>query len=345
MRHSRRHKRQAVRRPSRLATAITFGGLSLLLHVLLMALALPLWPLIMRSLDLPPARPVSLVLVQPEELPPEPPVPPDARGQIVDVPPPLEEQVPEDADYLAEHNRVVEKETRSERYKLNPEVLAPQYSKESKLQFEDLLDLQVTDPSTGARVGNDRFDPHRDGIMAAMQSPFALTNREGLQKPVPASHMDQSLTGAPNNDLLDEERGQAVNLNTNEFLFADYINRIRRLVGFYWQQNIDNLPRSTRLAKSRYETVVDVVLTSEGALAAIDISGESGSPPIDHCVVEAFEMAGPYPHPPEQMIGDDGQVNLPNFGFVVQVGQARAHYKGVDPRAGVQFPGILKTRH
>jgi hypothetical protein len=27
----------------------------------------------------------------------------------------------------------------------------------------------------------------------------------------------------------------------------------------------------------------------------------------------------------------------------VQVGQAQANYQGIDPRSGVQFPGILKA--
>lgn len=332
-------------RQRRLAAVITFGCLSILAHVTMVAVGVLIWPWLQRTMEVSDARPVSLVLLQPEEKPEQPPIPPELHGQIVDLPPPLEEKRPKDADYLAEHQREVEKETRTERYKINPEVLAPEYSKETKLQLEDLIDLGVTDPSTGARVGNDRFDPDRDGKLAALESPFSVTNRDGLQKPVPASHSTQAVAGAPNNDLLDEERGTAVNLNTNEFLFANYLNRIRRLVNFYWQQNLDNLPPSAMITKSQYETEVDVVLTAHGALASVAITGESGSPAIDSCVVQAFEMAGPFPNPPEQLIGPDGQVHLPDFGFVVRVGQARNTYQGVDPRAGVQFPGILKARH
>ena len=286
---------------------------------------------------------MSLVLLEPEpEQIPEPALP-EYRGQIVDLPPPEIEEIPPDADYLAEHNQMVDEETRTERYKVNPEVLSNEFSRESQLDFEDLMDLNAVDPSTGAQVGNDRFDPDRDGNLASLPSPFAITNREGLQKPVPASHKDQSLAGAPNNDLLDEEVGRAVNLNAKEFLFAPYINRIRRLVNFYWQQNLDNLPTGIRLAKSRYETVVNVTLTLDGVLEQIAVDTESGSPPIDNCVMEAFKMAGPFPNPPEQLISPDGRVYLPDFGFVVQIGHAQAQYHGVDPRAGVQFPGILKS--
>ena len=38
-----------------------------------------------------------------------------------------------------------------------------------------------------------------------------------------------------------------------------------------------------------------------------------------------------------------GRVYLPKFGFEVDVGSGRARYDGVDPRAGVRFPGILKA--
>ena len=34
---------------------------------------------------------------------------------------------------------------------------------------------------------------------------------------------------------------------------------------------------------------------------------------------------------------------LDDFDFVVVLSQARNQYQGIDPRAGVQFPGILKS--
>ena len=320
-----------------------FVGLSLLLHLLLFLLAVPLWPWLVPEADPGDAIPVNLVLLDPETWEPEEPTPPTPTGQIVDLPKPETEEVPEEADYLAEHDRKVEKETMTEQFKVNPEVVTPEFSQDSKLELEDLLDLKMTDPSTGARVGNDRFDPDRDGSLASVPSPYAVTNRDGLQAPVPVSHATERVAGAPNNDLLDEERGKSVNLNTHEFLGADYINRIRTLVNFYWQQNLDNLPPGLRLAKARFETAVDVTLTEQGVLENILVSGQSGSSPLDYAVVEAFKMAGPFPHPPEQLVTDDGRVILPHMTFTVQVGQAKMQYMGVDPRQGVQFPGILKS--
>ena len=337
-------RRRRRRRPG-LPRAIAWLGYSLLFHIILLIALRPWWSALFDQQIKTRPMPVSLILEIPD--PVQPPDPDDEEpvvdGQLVELPRPDVEEVPVDADYLAEHNRVVEEETRTERFRINPEVLAESYSEDDSLQFEDQLDLNITEPSTGAQVGNDKFDPDRDGTLASLPSPFSLTNKDGLQKPVPASTRSQDLAGAPQNDLLDEKVGSAVNLNTREFIGAGYINRIRRLVNFYWQQNLDNLPNSVRLTRPRYQTVVEVVLDSNGALESIEVGHESGIAPLDHAVVEAFRLAGPFPNPPEQLISKDGRVYLPNMGFTVEVGQARAAYMGVDPRQGVQFPGILKS--
>lgn len=293
------------------------------------------------------ALPTRLVIVQP---PPEPepealedPERPDVTGQIVDVARPLDPQKPVDAEYLSEYDITVPEETRTDAYKVNPEIVAPKYSDESKLQSEDILDVNVDRPSTGAKVGNDRFDPDRQGNFAALPSPWARTNKDGVQDPVPASHTASSLAGAPQNDRLNERLGDQVALNTREYLYAGYLQRIRRLVNFYWVQCVDNLPANVRFAKTTYTTDVAAILDAQGALDTIEVTDPSGSSELDACVVQAFHVAGPFPNPPEGLIEKDNRVYLPAMSFEVNLGVARMQYQGVDPRAGVMFPGILKS--
>lgn len=295
-------------------------------------------------------RPANLMILEPppekeEEVPEEPEEErrelPD--GQLVEVAPPEEEVKPEEAEYLSEYDISVPEETRSERYEVNPEVLAPQWSKEQAYEQEDIVDVNVTEPSTGATVGNNSFEPDRDGALASLPSPWALTNKEGTQAPVPASHAEARLAGSPQNDRLDERRGDAVALNTKEFLYASYLNRIRRLVNFYWQQNLDNLGPGVSLSKSSYTTAVEAILSSDGALEQIEVTARSGSPELDDCLVRAFRVAGPFPNPPEGLVEKDGRVYLPSFEFTVNIGQAQMRFVGVDPRSSVQFPGILKA--
>ena len=291
-------------------------------------------------------RPVSLVILDPVEALPdeeEEEEEPEFEGQIVELAPPEEEEVPDEADYLAEYDQVTDEETRPDRFEINPEVLARVYSKEQRAEEEDVVDLNVEKESTGATVGNHRFDPNLDGSMAAVPSPWAHTNREGPMDPVRSSQRQAALSGAPQNDLINERRDEVVNLNTIKYPYAGYMERIRRQVNYWWKQNLDNLPSSVRLAQSRYLTEVEVILNADGALEFIEVTGESGSDEVDDCVVRAFRLAGPFENPPEGLIKKDGRVYLPDFDFTLMLGTAQMQYEGIDPRAGVQFPGILKS--
>jgi outer membrane biosynthesis protein TonB len=289
---------------------------------------------------------LTMVILQPEEKRElEVPEPEDPKwdGQLVEVAPPKVEEKPLDSDYLAQHDAKVEEETRTEKFVVNPEVLAPEYSKEQKAEQADVVDLNMEKPSTGATVGNHRFDPNRDGSLSALPSPWKMTNKDGPADPIPSSQREAALSGAPQNDLLNEQIGKAVNLNTTKYPYASYLDRIRRQVNYWWQQNLDNMPSSVRLARDRYTTEVEVVLNADGALEIISVSGESGSVELDDCVVRAFRLAAPFDNPPEGLVQKDGRVYLTDFDFTVQLSAAQMQYQGIDPRAGVQFPGILKS--
>lgn len=280
-----------------------------------------------------------------EEPEPEPEKPKMPDGQIVETPPPDVEKVPLKADYLAEQNNAVPEETRTEKYAINPEVLSNMYSEESKYALENAPDVGATEKSSGATAGN-MLDPgvgDKGAPKSLIPSQWQLTNKPGLEAPTIASLGQQTLSGAPQNDLLKERVGDAVSLNTIELIGAQYLNRIRRQVNFYWSQNIDNLPSSVRLSAPVYETDVRVTLDGNGALDNIVVTRDSGNGPMDECVVQAFKIAGPFPNPPAELIAKDGRVYLPDFDFTVQVGHAQMQYQGVDPRAGVQFPGIMKA--
>lgn len=346
--------------------AFGFVLASALLHLLIAILALPL--LLREHTALPLDRPTPITLLdesgprrprdgasaalsteRAEEEEPKPEEeerePEREQGQVVEVAPPREERRPDQADYLAEHDITVEQETRTNRFRLDSEVLAPSYSEEDALEFEEnLLDLGIKVPSTGGAAGSEPFDAERDGRYASLPSPYRLTNKEGLEGPVPVGSGQQRISGSPSNDLVNEKLGSSMSVNTREVVFAAYINRIKRIVSFYWNQNLDNLPNTVRLVRPRYDTVVYVVLDDQGALQSVEVTDGSGEAALDEAVVRAFRSAGPFPNPPEALIAKDGQVHLDDMGFTVQVGgSGRAPYVGVDPRSGVQFPGILKA--
>jgi TonB family protein len=272
--------------------------------------------------------------------------PPLPDGQIVELPAPLVEEEPDEADYLAEQARVVTEETRSERFKINPEILSPQYSDESKLQIKqnNVPDLGFTKPADGGMVGNnaERFKADRHGRLAALPGRWSATNLPGLNDPVPSSPFESILAGAPQNDLLTVKRGEQTKLKTKAFQFSSYLNQIRRLVNFYWEQNLDNVGPDVKLVKPHYTTVVMATLNADGTLGEMKVSEASGSVELDEAITKAFVTAAPFPKPPDGLV-QDGTAILPQMSFTVELGKPVMQYQAIDPRSGVQFPGILKT--
>ncbi|MEN9787841.1 MAG: hypothetical protein RLZZ299_3105 [Pseudomonadota bacterium] len=289
-------------------------------------------------------RRLEAALAPPERRPDPPdeapPPPPPRRGQVVETPKPKRTRTPDRADHLAEHDNAVPEETRTERTRVNPEVVAERYRDETRRPLERLLDVGVTNPVTGATPGGTR-GPGAGTPGRGAGSERAATEREGTRTPSDGSTQEGS--GAPQNDRLAVRRGDVVALNTRAFAGAAYINRIKRQVNVYWNQQLDNLPADTRLAAPRYETVVDLLLDGKGGLLAVQIAHASGSDALDACVLRAFERAAPFPNPPPQLIGPDGRIALPDLSFEVVLGGPAGAYRGIDPRAGVQFPGIQKA--
>ena len=317
--------------------------LSVLLHIGLVGVVEMLYPDMMGdSASQSQSVTMRIELPPPEEDIVEDDAVPD--GQIVDIAPPEEQDRPIDADFLAEHDSTTPEETRTEQYRVNPEILHREYSTEDALHFEDLTNVDAVEPSTGAQVGNDRFRPDEQGSLAALPSPFRITNKDGLQRPVPASHALAEYSGAPNNDRLDLPAARRLALNTQKIQFAGYLNRVRRLVNFYWNQNIKNMPMAARsqLRRPTYHTAVFAILDDSGGLESIEVIKTSGSTHLDRAVERAFRIAAPFPQPPEGLIAKDGRVYLPDFEFTVNLSAGSAAYRALDARAGVLFPGILK---
>ena len=132
------------------------------------------------------------------------------------------------------------------------------------MEKEDVIDLRIEEHSSGAKVGNNRFRPDKDGNLANLPSKFRLTNKDGFQKPTRSSSSYAQQAGAPNNDLLDEETAERLKLNAKAYPYAGYMNQIRRMVNFYWTQNIHNADGPFH--KLKYQTGVTVVITKDGLL-------------------------------------------------------------------------------
>ncbi len=98
--------------------------------------------------------------------------------------------------------------------------------------------------------------------------------------------------------LKDIKEGQAINLNTAEFKFFGYFQRIKKQVEIYWTRELLLLVKRQRVSSRELKTYLVVILDHAGRVASIDIYGPSGILALDKVAVEAFKLARSFPNPP-----------------------------------------------
>ena len=144
----------------------------------------------------------------------------------------------------------------------------------------------------------------------------ALLGRQSLE------HLDM-VTGAPSNDYIkDVPKGEETLLNSKEFRYATFFNRVKRGVSDHWNPGEVYLRHdpygNIYGVKDRY-TVLNVVLNSEGGLSDVSVAHSSGVGFLDDEAVHAFQLASPFPNPPQGLLENDGLIRF-QFGFFFEIG-------------------------
>ena len=271
--------------------------------------------------------------------------PKDEDGQIVEIAPPEEEERPEEAKFLSEYNSTVEEETVDPRYRLDREVTAETYSPDDAYEFEKSEGVEVDQPFTGSVAGHRLFREGRFSLFPDRTSEWDVDTGVGIAAPAPSISSESLMAGSPSNDYLaDINRSDRTALNTFETLYASWWNRVKQYVSFYAGQTLANAQPKTAITKLEYSVTLSGLINPDGSIAALDVVVTSGIPEFDEAVKEAFELAAPFPDPPEGLVEADGFVHMRKFGFVITMGTAQADMSGIDPRMNVQFPGLQTIR-
>jgi len=336
------HRRREDLRPTLLVAA----ALSLVLHI-----PLAIWFLDATYFSPTPLMPSSPMQVRLLDVtPPEPEEPneqeeePEADGQIVEIAPPEDQRRPDEADFLAEFDSTVPEQLVDPRYRVDRTITAPTYSPDDLYEREnESSDSAPEQPSAGSMAGRETFAPGRFSLFPDRQSPWDRPSpEEGLDTPVPSPHTATRMAGSPSNDYLpDIASADRTALNSHEFLYASFWNRVKQLVSFFADQTLANARPTVAIRKPQYDMVLSGLIAVDGSLQAIDIERSSGVPEWDRAIQEAFHMAAPFPDPPEGAADPaTGFIPIRNFGFSIMIGGARAEMSGIDPRQSVQFPGL-----
>jgi TonB family protein len=109
--------------------------------------------------------------------------------------------------------------------------------------------------------------------------------------------------------------GEITALNTDHYLFYSFYSRIEEAIRFKWEHDVEitlsNLNRNQyHNPKSIWSTRLDILLTKEGKFHKAVLLKESGIHGLDMAAINAFREASFFPHPPKEMIGEDGFIRL-----------------------------------
>ena len=208
----------------------------------------------------------------------------------------------------------------------------PQFALEiPKLKKRDRLSLAF-DPKSGRfrnQEATEEVQGNSDRLRLSMGEPSKEVGEKGsapTRAPtasdlVPPVGVLAKIAGAPANDHLEGiEEGEGTFLNSREFKYASYFNRMKRGVSQHWDPISEYRRRdpSGNIYGFRDRvTVVNVTVDKDGVVKDVSVTQTSGIDFLDREAITAFQRASPFPNPPRGLIGSDGLFTFA-FGFHVE---------------------------
>lgn len=193
--------------------------------------------------------------------------------------------------------------------------------------FRNARDEKTVESKTqGARKKEIAKRPRLDDLLGT--SPEAmLEHKEETDR---AADEGQGPSGAKSAEasrtddyLRDLERGAETMLNTREFKYFTYYQRIRRQLSMYWEPKVrDKLTKMFRRGRTiasdqDHVTKLLIVLNEKGTLVRVQVLSASGVADLDDAATEAFRSAAPFPNPPAGIVESDGTVKI-RWDFVLE---------------------------
>lgn len=134
-----------------------------------------------------------------------------------------------------------------------------------------------------------------------------------------------AVTGGPAPDHVEGvDEGDGTFLNTREWKFASFFNRVKRNVSETWDP-ITELrrrdPTGEIYAWKTRHTLLSVTLSPDGKVADVYVEKSSGVDFLDREAIAAFQRAQPFPNPPRGLVDGNGQIRF-QFGFFLETGRS-----------------------
>ncbi|MBK9323135.1 MAG: TonB family protein [Bdellovibrionaceae bacterium] len=225
--------------------------------------------------------------------------------QVVEQDPSLNHETPENARFFSEQDQKVKKET--------------QASNQGAFQ-----NLKTKNSKAGKTNESKKAVPKLDQLLATYDPTFEALKKHEAKIAQEAADAQKGGEVSKTDYLgKDVDRGIETLLNTREFKYFTYYNRIRKQLSQYWEpkvrEKMTTLFRQGRtIATSQDRTTkLLIVLNSAGTLVTVQVLSDSGVRDLDEAAVEAFRSAAPFPNPPKGIIESDGTVKI-RWDFVLE---------------------------
>lgn len=125
-----------------------------------------------------------------------------------------------------------------------------------------------------------------------------------------------------NDYIEDVALGDFTQLNTVEYKYYGFFNRIRGKLEQFWGRSLKDkaeaLYKSGRRlpASDQYVTSLMITMSADGQIIQVQVKSSSGVRELDDAAIDSFKAAGPFPNPPQGLIVN-GKATI-EWGFVVK---------------------------
>jgi TonB family protein len=266
-----------------------------------------------RTHDSPPSKTWTQIVVEP--VPTRPTVQKNAKNpassRVVDTKQAERTKDPVNTSYLGAQNQKVREETQARKAGL----IREQASENKTQQREAALQAtKMKNPTENAITPAKKLSglglailpkTHRSAQDPAESNP----DRPALVTPQGAMGGGEYIKGL--------KEGEFSALNTREFVFYSYFQRIRERLDRAWvpilRAHLTKMYKSGRTLASDmdHHTKILVHLTTDGEITRVQVISESGTRDLDDAAVKAFNKAGPFPNPPKGLIGTAKEIKIP----------------------------------
>ena len=228
------------------------------------------------------------------------------------------EKIDPNSKFLGMKNQVVKKETKAKRVASFSEASRGKIDgvKQKNALSQNSIKQQkkILKKLTFDKLSMDLKNIHMDGIKNSKSQNLAVRGETN-------GHSKTSGLNQNNDFLEDVPMGDMTYLNTVEYKYFGFYDRIRKKLEIHWGSTLE--AKTSLFYKSGRRmpatenalTSLIVILNSKGSIVDVRIRSSSGFQLLDEAAIESFNKAGPFPNPPLVML-QNGRAEI-RWGFVV----------------------------